>query len=192
MFVFQITPPASPTNHRRTHSKSVSSSASSRSNSPSSRVGSPEKGTLTRSKSMSAASHKPAPPVRRSSVLSPQRESYLEKHLGTSRLSISSQDSATNQSYYSSMSSLDSQSVDCLPPPPAPLIPPAPPSPNPSEASLPPPPPMEEIIRGLYLLEIVYFKMKQSSKSCMKKNIREHFVLFGSCLLPWCLVQGNV
>ena len=148
LFILQITPPGSPTNHRRPHSKSISSGASSRSSSPPSRVGSPEKGTLTRSKSMSAASHKPAPPVRRSSVLSPQRENYMEKHLGTSRLSISSQDSATNQSYYSSMSSLDSQSVDCLPPPPAPLIPPAPPSPNPSEASLPPPPPVEEIMRG--------------------------------------------
>jgi hypothetical protein len=99
---------------------------------------------------MSASSHKPAPPVRRSSVLSPQRENYLERHLGMSRLSISSQDSATNQSYYSSMSSLDSQSVDYLPPPPAPVIPPAPPSPNPSEESLPPPPSMEEILQGKY------------------------------------------
>ncbi|CAB4033699.1 MTSS1 isoform X1 [Paramuricea clavata] len=143
----QLTPPSSPSNHRRQHSYSVSSGASSRSSSPSSRVGSPEKGTLTRSKSMSAASHRPAPPVRRSSVLSPQRENYMEKHLGMSRLSISSQDSATNQSYYSSMSSLDSQSVDYLPPPPAPVLPPAPPSPNPSEVSLPPPPSMEEILR---------------------------------------------
>ena len=139
----QTTPPNSPHSHRRQHSFSVSSGASSRSSSPSSRVGSPEKGTLTRSKSVSASSHKPAPPVRRSSVLSPQRENYLEKHLGMSRLSISSQDSATNHSYYSSMSSLDSQSVDCLPPPP--VISPAPPSPNPSEESLPPPPPMEEM-----------------------------------------------
>lgn len=96
---------------------------------------------------MSVAASKPAPPVRRSSVLSPQRESSMEKNLEMSRLSMSSHSSASN-SNYSSMSSLDSHSVDCLPPPPAQIVPPPP---NTNEEMLPPPP-VDAVYHGEYCL----------------------------------------
>ncbi|XP_046843051.1 protein MTSS 1-like [Xenia sp. Carnegie-2017] len=147
----QGTPPNSPTGRHRKSSFSLSSETSSRSSSPTSCDGSPEKGTLTRSMSLSSAvvNSKPAPPERRNSVVTTQRGNYFKKNFPTSRISLTSLDSSTNQSFYSSYSSLDSQSVDCPPPPPAPpILPRAPPSPNPSEMSFPPPPPMEQLMRG--------------------------------------------